>query len=71
MGKSQVCSTEDAVHALLDYLVEPLLPPAESTKQRTPSESRQLSVAKQWQTISLGWSECWAEVLPLANLGKE
>ncbi|GLT68970.1 hypothetical protein SLA2020_411580 [Shorea laevis] len=47
MGKSQVCSTEDAVHALLDYLVEPLLPPAESTKQRTPSESRQLSVAKQ------------------------
>ncbi|GLT58410.1 hypothetical protein SLA2020_313040 [Shorea laevis] len=53
MGKSQVCSTEDAVHALLDYLVEPLLPPAESTKQRTPSESRQLSVAKQMHAVVL------------------
>lgn len=47
------CSTEDAVSALLDQLVEPLLPPPKSTNHATPSQSQQLSVAKQVQAVVL------------------
>lgn len=53
MSESLVCSTEDVVHALLDQLVEPLLPPAKSTNRATPPQPQQLLVAKQMHAVVL------------------
>ena len=47
MGKLEdACPTEDAVMALLEYLVSPMLPSAKSINQ-IPSLPQQRSVAKQ------------------------
>lgn len=43
---ADVCPTEDAVEALLEYLVDPLLP-VKSLLRETPSQSQQQSIAKQ------------------------
>ncbi|KAJ7980708.1 Aleurone layer morphogenesis protein [Quillaja saponaria] len=52
MAASDVCPTEDAVQAFLEYLVDPVLP-AKSSSRDTPSESQQQSVAKQVQSVVL------------------
>lgn len=46
MSAPGVCPTEDAIHALLDYLVEPMLP-AKSSSRENPPEALLQSVAKQ------------------------
>ncbi|XP_050256685.1 uncharacterized protein LOC126702105 [Quercus robur] len=53
MGKlEEACPTEDAVMALLEYLVSPMLPSAKSINQ-TPSLPQQQSVAKQMHAAVL------------------
>lgn len=46
MDASDVCPTEEAIKAFLEYLVDPILPPRSSLRD-TPSLSQQESVAKQ------------------------
>lgn len=46
MSAPGVCPTEDAIHALLDYLVEPMLPAKSSSRENPPQPLLQ-SVAKQ------------------------
>ena len=46
MDISDVCSAEDAVRALLDHLVDPVLP-AKSSLLDTPTQSQKQAVAKQ------------------------
>lgn len=41
-----VCPTEDAVTAFMDYFLQPLLP-VKSTKQHKPTHAQQEAVAKQ------------------------
>ncbi|KAL9675270.1 hypothetical protein QQ045_003472 [Rhodiola kirilowii] len=48
----EVCPTEDAVTALMDYFVQPLLP-AKSTKQHTPTPAQQEAVAKQVHAVAI------------------
>ncbi|XP_062173180.1 uncharacterized protein LOC133878610 isoform X2 [Alnus glutinosa] len=52
MNESEVCPTEDAIQAFLDYLVDPMLP-AKSSLRDTPSHSHQQSVAKQVHAVVL------------------
>ncbi|KAJ0094022.1 hypothetical protein Patl1_26334 [Pistacia atlantica] len=47
-----VCPTEDAIHAFLEYLVDPMLP-AKSSMRDTLSQSQQQSVAKQVHAVVL------------------
>nr|XP_048333261.1 uncharacterized protein LOC107422026 isoform X1 [Ziziphus jujuba var. spinosa] len=49
---ADVCPTEDAVEALLEYLVDPLLP-VKSLLRETPSQSQQQSIAKQVYAVVL------------------
>lgn len=46
MDDSDVCPTEDAVQAFVEYLIEPVLP-AKSSLQGTPSLTQRQLVAKQ------------------------
>ena len=46
MDMSDVCPTEDAVRALLEHLVDPMLP-AKSSLPDNPSQSQRQAVAKQ------------------------
>ena len=69
MVTSDLGSAEDAVRALLEYLVDPLLPSKSSTR-RTPSLSQQESVAKQvlfftFTFIRLYFHFCCFYTLPL------
>ncbi|KAK7261607.1 hypothetical protein RIF29_27922 [Crotalaria pallida] len=52
MATSDVCSTEDAVNAFLEYLVDPMLP-AKSSLRDNPTPSQQQSVAKQVHSVVL------------------
>ncbi|XP_011656540.1 uncharacterized protein LOC101206764 isoform X1 [Cucumis sativus] len=52
MSAPGVCPTEDAIHALLDYLVEPMLP-AKSSSRENPPEALLQSVAKQMHAVVL------------------
>ncbi|RVW28574.1 hypothetical protein CK203_094807 [Vitis vinifera] len=52
MVSPDVGSVEDVVRALLEYLVDPLLP-AKSSSRSTPSLSQQQSVAKQVHAVVL------------------
>ncbi|KAI4324301.1 hypothetical protein L6164_023853 [Bauhinia variegata] len=49
MALSDVCPTEDAVQAFLEFLVDPLLP----TKSSVPTLAQQESVAKQMHSVVL------------------
>jgi hypothetical protein len=57
MGESEACPTEDAIKALLEYLVDPTLP-AKSSVRDTPSLSQQKLVAKQVEIPHLSYSFC-------------
>ncbi|CAB4294040.1 unnamed protein product [Prunus armeniaca] len=52
MDASDVCPTEEAIKAFLEYLVDPILPPRSSLRD-TPSLSQQESVAKQVHAVVL------------------
>ncbi|KAL6194276.1 hypothetical protein ACLB2K_035360 [Fragaria x ananassa] len=52
MDASDVCPTEDAIQAFLEYLVDPMLP-TKSSMRDTPSLSLQESVAKQVHAVVL------------------
>lgn len=52
MSAPGVCPTEDAIHALLDYLVEPMLP-AKSSSRENPPQALLQSVAKQMHAVVL------------------
>ncbi|KAJ0094024.1 hypothetical protein Patl1_26332 [Pistacia atlantica] len=47
-----VCPTEDAIHAFLEYLVDPMLP-AKSSMRDTLSQSQKQSMAKQVHAVVL------------------
>lgn len=50
MASSDVCPTEDALKAFLEYLVDPMLPAKPCTRDNAPP-SQQQSVAKQVSSI--------------------
>ncbi|BBG93598.1 hypothetical protein Prudu_001663, partial [Prunus dulcis] len=52
MDASDVCPTEEAIKAFLEYLVDPILPPRSSLRD-IPSLSQQESVAKQVHAVVL------------------
>ncbi|CAJ1955566.1 unnamed protein product [Sphenostylis stenocarpa] len=52
MASSDVCSTEDALKAFLEYLVDPMLP-AKLSPSYNPTLSQQQSVAKQVHSVVL------------------
>ncbi|KAG4948064.1 hypothetical protein JHK84_041510 [Glycine max] len=52
-SSSDVCPTEDALKAFLEYLVDPVLPAKPSTPDNPPSPSQQHLVAKQVHSVVL------------------
>ncbi|KHN30102.1 hypothetical protein glysoja_010480 [Glycine soja] len=50
---SDVCPTEDALKAFLEYLVDPVLPAKPSTRDNSPSPSQHQLVAKQVHSVVL------------------
>ncbi|KAF3455402.1 hypothetical protein FNV43_RR00026 [Rhamnella rubrinervis] len=52
MDMADLCPTEDAIHALFEYLVDPLLP-VKSSLRNTPSQSQQQAVAEQVHAVVL------------------
>lgn len=73
MVSPDVGSVEDVVRALLEYLVDPLLP-AKSSSRSTPSLSQQQSVAKQvffFPPFGPCFEFCCFRALPLGFLPKK